>query len=125
MFQTFLSRTLSSKFPQAWFPLSIGRVYCDPASINIKYIIKSTSLRVEYHKLILCLYMKRDASMMSMRRKIAGLRPDQIKQLAKEELDLPVSVQDFNQAISKCNKSVSKEDLDKYEKWMNEFGSSW
>lgn len=69
--------------------------------------------------------MNRDASMMSMRRKIAGLRPDQIKQLAKEELDLPVSVQDFNQAISKCNKSVSKEDLDKYEKWMNEFGSSW
>lgn len=63
--------------------------------------------------------------MMSMRRKIAGLRPDQIKQLAKEELDLPVSVQDFSDAISKCNKSVSKEDLDKYEKWMNEFGSSW
>uniref|UniRef100_A0A1B6JUQ1 Katanin p60 ATPase-containing subunit A1 n=2 Tax=Homalodisca TaxID=139475 RepID=A0A1B6JUQ1_9HEMI len=66
----------------------------------------------------------RDASMMSMRRKIAGLRPDQIKQLAKEELDLPVSVQDFSEAISKCNKSVSKEDLDKYEKWMSEFGST-
>ncbi|XP_054270368.1 katanin p60 ATPase-containing subunit A-like 1 [Macrosteles quadrilineatus] len=66
----------------------------------------------------------RDASMMSMRRKIAGLRPDQIKQLAKEELDLPVSMQDFSEAISKCNKSVSKEDLDKYEKWMSEFGST-
>ena len=62
---------------------------------------------------------------MSMRRKIAGLRPEQIKQLAKEELDLPVSVADFSEAISKCNKSVSKEDLDKYEKWMAEFGSSW
>lgn len=62
--------------------------------------------------------------MMSMRRKIAGLKPDQIKQLAKEELDLPVSKLDFVQAISKCNKSVSKEDLDKYEKWMNEFGST-
>lgn len=66
----------------------------------------------------------RDASMMSMRRKIAGLRPDQIKQLAKEDLDLPVSKQDFLDAIAKCNKSVSKEDLEKYDKWMAEFGSS-
>ncbi|XP_075228319.1 katanin p60 isoform X3 [Lycorma delicatula] len=66
----------------------------------------------------------RDASMMSMRRKIAGLRPEQIKQLAKEELDLPVSTLDFTEALAKCNKSVSKEDLDKYEKWMKEFGST-
>ncbi|KAL0276540.1 UNVERIFIED_CONTAM: hypothetical protein PYX00_004096 [Menopon gallinae] len=66
----------------------------------------------------------RDASMMSMRRKIAGLRPDQIKQLPKEELDLPVTMQDFMEALEKCNKSVSKEDLDRYEKWMSEFGSS-
>ncbi|CAH0385363.1 unnamed protein product [Bemisia tabaci] len=66
----------------------------------------------------------RDASMMSMRRKIAGLKPDQIRQLPREELDLPVTMQDFIEAISKCNKSVSKEDLDKYEKWMSEFGST-
>lgn len=66
----------------------------------------------------------RDAAMMSMRRKIAGLRPDQIKQIPREELDLPVSAQDFKDALAKCNKSVSKEDLDKYEKWMNEFGST-
>ncbi|XP_063974165.1 katanin p60 ATPase-containing subunit A-like 1 [Diachasmimorpha longicaudata] len=66
----------------------------------------------------------RDASMMSMRRKIAGLRPDQIRQLPKEELDLPVSSTDFHEAIEKCNKSVSQEDLEKYEKWMSEFGSS-
>lgn len=62
--------------------------------------------------------------MMSMRRKIAGLKPEQIKQLAREELDLPVSAQDFKDAINKCNKSVSKADLDKYVKWMAEFGSS-
>jgi len=36
----------------------------------------------------------RDASMMLMRKKIAGLRPDQIRQLPKEELDLPVSAAD-------------------------------
>lgn len=62
--------------------------------------------------------------MMSMRRKIAGLKPDQIRQLPKEELDLPVTMQDFQEAAEKCNKSVSKEDLEKYEKWMSEFGSS-
>ncbi|XP_030562181.1 katanin p60 ATPase-containing subunit A-like 1 isoform X1 [Drosophila novamexicana] len=66
----------------------------------------------------------REASMMSMRRKIAGLTPEQIRQLATEEVDLPVSVKDFNEAISRCNKSVSRADLDKYEKWMREFGSS-
>ena len=66
----------------------------------------------------------RDASMMSMRRKIAGLKPSEIKLLNQEELDLPVTKQDFTDAIAKCNKSVSKEDLDKYEKWMEEFGST-
>ena len=66
----------------------------------------------------------RDASMMSMRRKIAGLRPSEIRNLDRDELDLPVTKRDFLEAISKCNKSVSKEDLDKYEKWMEEFGSS-
>ncbi|XP_037039725.1 katanin p60 ATPase-containing subunit A-like 1 [Bradysia coprophila] len=66
----------------------------------------------------------RDASMMSMRRKIAGLKPEQIRQLATEEVDLPVSEQDFSEAIGKCNKSVSRQDLEKYEQWMQEFGSS-
>lgn len=66
----------------------------------------------------------RDASMMSMRRKIAGLRPDQIRQLQTAEVDLPVSTHDFMEAMSKCNKSVSKQDLEKYKKWMQEFGSS-
>ncbi|GAB6033118.1 Katanin p60 ATPase-containing subunit A-like 1 [Chamberlinius hualienensis] len=65
----------------------------------------------------------RDASMMVMRRKIAGLRPEEIRNLPKEELDLPVTLVDFEAAIKKCNKSVSKEDLDKYEKWISEFGS--
>lgn len=62
--------------------------------------------------------------MMSMRKKIAGLKPDQIRQLPKEELDLPVSAEDFDEAVERCNKSVSQEDLEKYEKWMGEFGSS-
>ena len=67
---------------------------------------------------------RRDASMMSMRRKIAGLRPEEIRALPKEELELPVTDHDFGEAIERCNKSVSAGDLEKYQAWMNEFGSS-
>lgn len=66
----------------------------------------------------------RDAAMMSLRKKIIGLKPEQIRQLAKDEVDLPVTLVDFTDAIGKCNKSVSKQDLKRYENWMAEFGSS-
>lgn len=66
----------------------------------------------------------RDASMMAMRRRIHGLTPEEIRNLTKEELELPVSREDFEEAIRKINKSVSREDLEKYEKWMSEFGST-
>jgi len=65
----------------------------------------------------------RDAAMQSMRRRIQGLRPDDIRKLSKEELDLPTSAADFDEALEKVNKSVSKGDLEKYEEWMKEFGS--
>ena len=65
----------------------------------------------------------RDASMMAMRRLIEGKRPDEIKNLAKEDLELPTTNNDFRDALKKCSKSVSAADLEKYEKWMGEFGS--
>lgn len=66
----------------------------------------------------------RDASMIYMRRTIAGKRPEEIRLLSREELDMPVTTEDFDEAIKKCNKSVSEQDLRKYESWMREFGSS-
>jgi len=66
----------------------------------------------------------RDASLMSMRRRIAGLKPDEIRNLSKEELHLPTTGQDFVEATSKVSKSVSSTDLEKYEKWMKEFGAA-
>ncbi|XP_053207202.1 katanin p60 ATPase-containing subunit A-like 1 isoform X2 [Panonychus citri] len=66
----------------------------------------------------------RDACMMAMRRKIAGLTPEQIRALSKSELELPVSPEDFFEAVRKVNKSVSEEDLLRYDKWMAEFGST-
>ena len=53
----------------------------------------------------------RDASMMAMRRRISGLTPDEIKALPKEELDLPISAEDFKQAVAKTSKSVSQVQL--------------
>ena len=61
--------------------------------------------------------------MMAMRRLIEGMRPDEIKNLAKEELERPTTNSDFHDALKKCSKSVSAADLEKYEKWMGEFGS--
>lgn len=60
---------------------------------------------------------------MAMRRRIQGLTPDQIKQLSQEQLDLPTSMDDFQTALKKVSKSVSADDLAKYEKWMKDFGS--
>ena len=61
--------------------------------------------------------------MMSMRRRIKGLTPEQIRNIPKEELEQPTTMEDFTIAIEKVSKSVSKDDLEKYMKWMDEFGS--
>eukprot|EP00117_Sycon_ciliatum_P024889 scpid69122/ scgid20778/ Katanin p60 ATPase-containing subunit A-like 1; p60 katanin-like 1 len=66
----------------------------------------------------------RDASMMSMRRRIEGLTPEDIKKLSKDELEMPVTKSDFDLAIKKVNKTVSQQDIEKYTKWMTEFGST-
>lgn len=65
----------------------------------------------------------RDAAMMSMRRKIIGRTPAEIKQIRREDVDLPVTTEDFQEAMSRTKKSVSLADIAKFEKWMNEFGS--
>lgn len=45
--------------------------------------------------------------MMSMRRKITGRSPADIKQIRREEVDLPVTEQDFQDAIIRTRKSVN------------------
>ncbi|KAI9208500.1 P-loop containing nucleoside triphosphate hydrolase protein [Polychytrium aggregatum] len=66
----------------------------------------------------------RDASMMSMRKKIRGLPPDQIRKIPKEELEGPTMMEDFLAAIAKIQSSVSQADLKRYQDWMDEFGSA-
>eukprot|EP00897_Mesotaenium_endlicherianum_P000826 jgi/Mesen1/10744/ME000901S10097 len=66
----------------------------------------------------------RDASMNGMRRKIAGKRPDEIRNMSKGDISEPISMLDFAQALSKISPSVSAVDIEKHEKWLAEFGSS-
>ena len=61
--------------------------------------------------------------MMSFRRRISGLTPEQVRNIPKEELEIPPNMEDFLMAIKKVNKSVSAQDLEKYQNWMKEFGS--
>ncbi|KAJ2997303.1 Katanin p60 ATPase-containing subunit A1 [Globomyces sp. JEL0801] len=68
----------------------------------------------------------RDASLMSMRKRIKGLSATEIKTLLSngpDEFADPVSKEDMLAAISKIQSSVSKADLEKYEDWMKEYGS--
>ncbi len=66
----------------------------------------------------------RDTSMMGMRRIIDGLSIEQIQLISKDELNLPCKMMDFLEVIKKVSPSVGQKDLEKYEQWMQEFGST-
>lgn len=65
----------------------------------------------------------RDAAMMAMRRKITGRSPSEIKKIRREDVDLPVTSLDFQEAMTRTRKSVSAGDIARFEKWMSEYGS--
>lgn len=65
----------------------------------------------------------RDAAMMSMRRMIKGRTPEEIKEMKREDLEKPVTLEDFDDAIVRCQRSVGNMDLSKYERWIKEYGS--
>ncbi|KAI9162244.1 hypothetical protein LWI28_025299 [Acer negundo] len=67
----------------------------------------------------------RDASLNGMRRKIAGKTRDEIKNMSKDEISKdPVEMCDFEEALNKVQRSVSQADIEKHEKWFQEFGSA-
>lgn len=69
--------------------------------------------------------------MMSVRRLMEkarkeGMNREQFQALVKakkDELDCAVSQQDLLSALSKVSKSVGEGDLQRYQAWMNEYGS--
>lgn len=66
---------------------------------------------------------RRDASLMAMRRRIEGLTPEEIRNISRDEMHMPTTMEDFESALKKVSKSVSASDLEKYERWIAEFGS--
>ena len=67
----------------------------------------------------------RDAAMMPMRRRIKGLNREEIKNLAKDAAtDLPVSMDDLEQALARIHSSVSSADIARHEQWLSEFGAT-
>ena len=66
----------------------------------------------------------RDAAMMAMRRVVKGKTPDQIRNMNKEEMNQPTNMADIDEALGRTSRSVGKEDIEKYEKWMEEFGAT-
>lgn len=67
----------------------------------------------------------RDASMNGMRRKIAGKTRDEIKNMSKDDIAKdPIAMCDFEEALSKVQRSVSVADIERHEKWFTEFGSA-
>jgi len=86
------------------------------------------SIFVEDERLIIELneFDCRDAAMMQMRRATENLSVTQIQERAKElkeKFQSPATADDFRLAMSKISSSVSKETLERYDKWMKEFGS--
>jgi katanin p60 ATPase-containing subunit A1 len=70
----------------------------------------------------------REAAMLPMRKKLLQLRsqgfnPQNIAKI-KSEVEVPVTMEDMKEALNNVSKSVSNDDLEKYENWMKEFGST-
>ncbi|XP_049303824.1 katanin p60 ATPase-containing subunit A-like 1 isoform X2 [Bactrocera dorsalis] len=65
----------------------------------------------------------RDAAMMAMRRLIAGRSPSEIKEIRREDIDQPITIQDFKDAMERTKQSVSLDDVARFEKWMEVYGS--
>lgn len=64
-----------------------------------------------------------DACMMGMRRRMSGLCFEELTNLPIEDIDVPVTMKDFEEVIKRVKKSVSTEDLHRFEKWIQQFGS--
>ena len=66
----------------------------------------------------------REASLMPFRKYL--LEHTNIEEIASNQskIDIPLTMEDFKQALKNISKSVSTEFLHKYAKWMKDFGST-
>eukprot|EP01004_Peranema_trichophorum_P002510 NODE_1563_length_1903_cov_54.325281_g1324_i0.p1 GENE.NODE_1563_length_1903_cov_54.325281_g1324_i0~~NODE_1563_length_1903_cov_54.325281_g1324_i0.p1 ORF type:complete len:581 (+),score=142.66 NODE_1563_length_1903_cov_54.325281_g1324_i0:63-1745(+) len=67
----------------------------------------------------------RDASMMKLRRLVKDKSKDELKLMGQQgDIALPVNMDDFLGAIQKTPTTVNQNQVEKYRKWMEEFGTS-
>lgn len=66
----------------------------------------------------------REAAMMPMRRQLLSgdFNLDQLKD-HQEEIETPLSMEDFMEATKNISRSVGQEQLDEFQKWMDQFGA--
>jgi katanin p60 ATPase-containing subunit A1 len=70
----------------------------------------------------------REAAMMGLRKKMKearqkGISPNQLGEVIGGVENVPVTQRDFLEAISNVQKSVGKDDIQRFQAWTNEFGS--
>ena len=65
----------------------------------------------------------RDAALMSMRKVIQDKSPAEIKMLSKNDLEKPVTMEDFSEALGRTCCTVKPEDAAKHEQWIKQYGS--
>lgn len=100
------------------FEISVADVEVD-GTVDVNVLAKATEGYSGADISNIC----RDAAMMSMRRAIAGKRPEEIRNMSKTDVLHPISQEDFESALAKISRSVGKTDIEKYEKWREEFGA--
>ena len=66
----------------------------------------------------------RDAAMMSMRRMIKDKSLEELKAINRDEIDKPITNEDFRDALDRCKKTVSDVEVSRYGEWMEKHGSS-
>ena len=65
----------------------------------------------------------RDAALMSMRKVIQDKSPEEIKMLSKDDLEKPVTMEDFNEALERTCCTVNPKEAAMHEDWIKQYGS--
>ena len=85
--------------------------------MDYDYLAKKTDFYSGADITVLC----REAAMMPMREHLKKVEIDKIAEI-KNINDEPITVEFFKKALSNIKPSVNKSTLDRYKKWMSEFG---
>ncbi len=64
-----------------------------------------------------------EAALMSTRQMIKNKSKNEIRQLSKDDIEKPVTQEDFIAAIEKSSTTVQESDVTRHEKWIKQFGS--